>query len=243
MRKCLPGGGIEGERGADTTPLPHAAAAGADRRTLDVWCAFLDRLATDAEAALAAAMAYRELDGPARDTWISALEHDIDRVNVPRIAVYAPLLAVETDPKRRSRVLAAVGPEQAEATPRSPAYGLMSRQKQNRQKTTSGRVATIVAPLYLDFVQVLACSYRPGEAFDWVKHDPIVERSRAPRAGAILGDVVLEATPIGAVVDDLAITVVAHTRTGHPLPEALSVFADLFGPGGEAPTMFAAPSS
>jgi hypothetical protein len=33
-------------------------------------------------------------------------------------------------------------------------------------------------------------------------------------------------------VDDLAITVVAHTRAGQPLPEALSVFADLFGPSG-----------
>lgn len=242
MRKCTPGGGSDGERRADTTPLPHAAAAGADRRTLDVWCAFLDRLATDAEAALAAAMAYRELDGSARDTWISALEQDIDRVNVPRIAVYAPLLAVETDPRRRSRVLAAVGPAQAEATPRSPAYALASRPSANRQKADPRRVATIVAPLYLDFVQVLACSYRPGEAFDWVKHDPIVERVHAPRPGGVLGDVVLEATPLRAVVDELALTVVAHTRTGQVLPEALSVFADLFGPGGETPTLFLAPS-
>ena len=241
MRKCTPGGGGDGERRADTTPLPHAAAAGADRRTLDVWCAFLDRLATDAEAALAAAMAYRELDDSARETWISALEQDIDRVKVPRIAVYAPLLAVETDPRRRSRVLAAVGPAQAEATPRSPAYALSSRPS-NRQKGDGRRVATIVAPLYLDFVQVLACAYRPGEAFDWVKHDPIVERSRAPRAGAVLAEVVLEATPLRAAVDDLAATVGAHVRTGKPLPEALSVFADLFGPGGEAPSRFTAPS-
>jgi hypothetical protein len=36
------------------------------------------------------------------------------------------------------------------------------------------------------------------------------------------------------VVDDLAITVVAHARRA-ALPEALTVFADLFGPGGEAP--------
>lgn len=239
MRKCLPGDGDAGERRADATPLPHAAAGGADRRALDVWCFFLDKLATDAEAALAAAMAYRELDGPSRDTWISALEQDVEMVRVPRIAVYAPLLAVETDGKRRTRILAAVGPAQAEATPRSPAYALMSRANDSRSKADTRRVATIVAPLYLDFVQVLACSYRPGEAFDWVKHDPIVERSRAPRAGAKIGDVVLEAAPMHAAVDELAITVVAHTRTGKPLPEGLSVFADLFGPGGEAPTMFA----
>jgi hypothetical protein len=209
-----------------------------------VWCAFLDRLATDAEAALAAAMAYRELDGPSRDTWISALEQDVDLVNVPRIAIYAPVLAVETDPKRRARVLAAVGPAQAEATPRTPAYALMSRAGAGRNKADSRRVATIVAPLYLDFVQVLACAYRPGEEFDWVKHDPIVERSRAPRAGEIIGEAVLEAAPMRAAVDELALTVVAQTRTGRPLPEALSVFADLFGPSGEAPTMFAhAPTS
>jgi hypothetical protein len=224
MRKAQVGTGAE--RPADATPLPHAIAAGADSRLLDLWCAFLGRLATDAEAALAAAMAYRELDGAARDVWISALEQDIDRVAAPRIAVYAPLLAVETDPKRRARVLAAIGPVQPEVAPRAPAFALSSR------AGGATRVATIVAPLYLDFVQVLACAYRPSEGFDWVKHDPIVERSRAPRAGDILGDAVLEATPLRAAVDDLAITVVAHTRAGRPLPEALSVFADLFGPGG-----------
>jgi hypothetical protein len=224
MRKLHNGTGVE--RRADATPLPHGTAAKADPRLLDVWCEFLGRLATDAEAALAAAMAYRELDGAARDVWISALEQDIARVSAPRVAVYAPLLAVETDPKRRARVLAAVGPVQADATPRSPAFALSSR--------AGGpiRVATIVAPLYLDFVQVLACAYRPSEGFDWVKHDPIVERARAPRPGDVLGGATLEATPLRAAVDDLAITVVAHTRAGLPLPEALSVFADLFGPGG-----------
>jgi hypothetical protein len=221
---------------ADATPLPAVptvAAPGADPRLVDVWCSFLSRLATDAEAALAAAMAYRELDGAARDVWIAALEQDVVRVAVPRIAVYAPLLAVETDPKRRARVVAALGPVQAEATPSSPAFALASRPESRT------RVAAIVAPLYLDFVQVRACAYRSGEGFDWVKHDPIVERTRAPRPGDIVGGVVLEATPLGAAVDDLAITVVAHTRAGQPLPEALSVFADLFGPGGEAPTRLA----
>lgn len=226
MRKSQ--GGTGAERRADATPLPRAAAtaAGVDARLLDVWCAFLGRLATDAEAALAAAMAYRELDGAARDVWISALEQDIDRVSAPRIAVYAPLLAVETDPKRRARVLAAIGPVQADAASSLPAFALSSR------AGGPTRVATIVAPLYLDFVQVLACAYRPSEGFDWVKHDPIVERSRAPRPGDILDGATLEATPLRAAVDDLAITVVAHTRAGRPLPEALSVFADLFGPGG-----------
>jgi hypothetical protein len=228
MRKCSPGGdGIESP--ADVMAVPLVAASGTDPRLVDVWCGFLDRLATDAEAALAAAMAYRELSGPDRDVWIAALAQDIDRVSVPRIAVYAPLLAVETDPKRRALVLQAIGPEQADATPRTAAFALSSR------AGGASRVAAIVAPLYLDFVQVLACAYRPGEGFDWVKHDPIVELGRAPRPGERIGGAVLEATPLRAAVDDLAITVVAHTRSGRPLPEALSVFADLFGPSGEAP--------
>jgi len=233
MRKL---GSSTGDSRPDATPLPcvpDVATQGADPRLVDAWCAFLVRLATDAEAALAAAMAYRELDGAGRDVWIAALEQDVARIAVPRIAVYAPLLAVESDPKRRARVLAALGPVQQDATPRSPAFALTSRAE------SRGRVTAIVAPLHLDFVQVLACAYRSGEGFDWVKHDPIVERTRAPRPGDIVGGAVLEATPLGAAVDDLAITVVAHTRSGQPLPEALSAFADLFGPGGEAPSRLA----
>jgi hypothetical protein len=202
---------------------------GADPRLVDAWCAFLGRLATDAEAALAAAMAYRELDGSARDEWIAALAHDIHRLSVPPIAVYAPLLAVEVDAKRRQRVLSALGPVRAEATSKRTACALASRPQ------GASRIAVIVAPLYLDFVQVLACGYRAGEGFDWVKHDPILEHARAPQAGDLVGGVEVETTPLGTVVDDLAITVVAHARTGATLPEALTVFADLFGPGGEAP--------
>ena len=110
--------------GATRTPVPMDGAPGVERRVFDAWCVWLDALATDAEAALAAAMAYKELDGPARDTWLGALEQDRERVGVPRIAVYAPLLAVESDPERRHRIHTAIGPEDLRATPRTPAYGL-----------------------------------------------------------------------------------------------------------------------
>jgi hypothetical protein len=206
-----------------------------DPRLHRVWCAFLDRLATDAEAALAVAMAYRELDGLGRDVWISALEQDADRVSVPRIAVYAPLLAVEADSKRRQRLLSALGPEQAAARPKTPAFALSGTDG------SGGRTTAIVAPLYLDFVQVLACSYRVGERFEWVRHDPIVERPHAPRPNHPLCGVTLDAVPLRSAVDDLAITIVAHARTGRPLPDALTVFADLFGPSGQAPSQLAIP--
>ncbi|MBM4364068.1 MAG: hypothetical protein FJ104_15415, partial [Deltaproteobacteria bacterium] len=191
---------------------------------MDAWCAFLGRLATDAEAALAAAMAYRELDDAARDVWIAALDQDIGRVAAPRIAVYAPLLAVETDPDRRSRVVRAIGPVDPAAAPRALAHALSG-------VAPGGlRIAALIVPLYLDFVQVLACAYRSGGGFEWVKHDPIVSREQAPSPGAELGGARVEATPLPAVIDDLAAAIVAQVRTGRPLPEALRVFADLFGP-------------
>ncbi len=208
---------------ADQLPLPNVA--GVERRVVDAWCVWLDAMATDAEAALAAAMAYKELDGAARDTWLGALEQDRERLGVPRIAVYAPLLAVESDPERRQRIASAMDPNDIRATPRTPAYGLRGVCRQGLI------VATVVTPLYLDFVQVLACGYARGRGFEWVRHDPIVESSRAPRRGDVIEGAVLERTALNVVVDELAEAVLAHRRNGRSIPEALRVFADLFGPG------------
>ena len=66
--------------------------------------------------------------------------------------------------------------------------------------------------------------------FDWVKHDPIVERRRAPRHGDAIEGMTLEGTPLGPLIDDLAHAVLAHRRSGREMPEALRVFADFFGP-------------
>lgn len=228
MHKCQQGG--SGTELVDADSSQRVQELAADRRLVDVWCAFLDRLATDAEAAHAVAMAYSELDGPARDVWITTLEQDIDRLSVPRIAVYAPLLAVETDAKRRARVTQAMGTVPANVTPRTSAYALMA------PVTGPRRLTVVVTPLYLDFVQVLACSYFLGGEFEWVKHDPIVDRSRAPRAGDVLYGNRLEMVPLRASVDDLARSVVAQTRSGRPLPEALRAFADLFSPARDLPS-------
>ena len=206
---------------SDITSVPRSAAA-VDARVVDAWCEWLGALATDAEAALAAALAYKQLDASARDTWLSALEQDALRLSVPRIAVYAPLLAVESDPKRRARITEAMGPLDATATPRTPAYGLSGRSRDGT------RIAMIVTPLYLDFAQVLACAYRLAEGFSWVKHDPIVDRRGAPMAGTRVEDVALESAPLKPLVDELAHAVLAHKRSGRKLPEALRVFADLF---------------
>jgi hypothetical protein len=204
--------------------LPSAPLAGVDGRVLEAWCTWLSALATDAEAALSAAMAYKELDGPARDTWLSALEQDARELAVPRIAVYAPLLAVESDPARRARITQAIGPEDAAAAPRVKARAMRGIGRSREQ------VVTIVSPLYLEFVQVLACGYRSGEGFLWVRHDPIVKLDAAPRPGDAVMGAVLEATPLKSTIDDLAVVVLEHGRSGRELPEALRMFADLFEP-------------
>lgn len=221
---------------ADRTPLPEPGR-GTDSRVLDAWCEWLGALATDAEAALAAAIAYRELDAKGRTSWLNALEQDSVRLKVPRIAVYAPLLAVESDPERRDRITFAMGPAEAEATPRAAVQALSALRPDGL------RIATVIVPLYLDFVQVLACAYRPERGFSWVRHDPIVDAQRAPRHGHELEGAKLERTPLKALIDELSHAVLSHRRSGRELPEALRVFADLFGPniGGSTPPPSSAP--
>jgi hypothetical protein len=91
-------------------------------------------------------------------------------------------------------------------------------------------VAAIIMPLYLDFVQVFACAYLPGRRFEWVRHDPIVLSQQAPHVGGALEGAVLEKKPLKAVIDDLALTVLGHRRSGLELPSALEVLSELFAP-------------
>jgi hypothetical protein len=204
----------------------------AEVRLVEAWREWLRALATDAEAALAAAIAYRELSGDARDDWLGALEQDADLISVPKFAVYAPLLAVESDPERRARIQRAVGPLDS-ATPSVAAQGF-----QGKSRLGNVRIAVLVSPLYLDFVQVLACSYRVDMGFEWVRHDPIVDRRRAPKHGEQIEGVTIESTPLGSLIDELSHAVLAQRRGGRELPEALRVFADLFRPmpGESTPT-------
>lgn len=203
--------------------LPKSAVLkGEDGRVMGAWCAWLDALATNAEAAMAAALAYKQLDGMARDSWLSAVESDIDRTAAPPIAVFAPLLAVESDPVRRARITRAMGPVDEMTTPRVGATGLLGVGRDGL------RVAVVVTPLYLEFVQILACAFRTREGFQWVRHDPIVDRKSGMGPGDCVDGVVLDAIPLKSLVDELAHAVVAHVRTGRAVPEGLSCFADLF---------------
>jgi len=209
---------------------PTSGNAAVDLRVVNAWCAWLDALATDAEAALAAAMAYKELDVVSRENWLEALAQDAQRVGVPRVAMYAPLLAVETDTARRERIAAAMGKVDPSAAPAAPACGLRGTGPQGLV------VAAVVSPLYLDFVQVLACGFRPESGYEWVRHDPIVDRRHAPRERAVIEGVSLEARPLSGIIDELASAILAHRRAGKALPDTLRLFADLFSPSATAPS-------
>src|SRR5215217_4808568 len=80
--------------------LPSGALV--DPRILAAWREWLSALATDAEAAIAAAHVYGELGPEARDAWLDVLAEDGPKLLVPAVAIYAPLLSVEWDAVRRA---------------------------------------------------------------------------------------------------------------------------------------------
>ena len=80
-----------------------------DPRFEAAWQEWLRALATNADAALAAAHVYRDLDGDARDALLTALTEDSPSLPGPAVAIYAPLLAAESDPARRARIELAMG--------------------------------------------------------------------------------------------------------------------------------------
>ena len=180
----------------------------------------------DAEAALAASMAYESLDGAGRDTWLDALDEDLRRVDVSAVAIYAPLLSVEEDESRLTRIRLAIGvglaPEQPHVRPVARAL---------RGVSVSGdRVVVVVLPLYLAFVQIVACRFHPQQGFRWATHEAIARNADAPRAGTETDGVSLERTPMKPVIEELAHAVLAQRRQNLPLPEELKLLLDLFTP-------------
>lgn len=199
-----------------------------DERTQAVWSEWLQALTRDPEAAMAAADVYKRMNDEERDAWLRALERDLASFEVPAVAVYAPLLAVESNEARRTAMVRAMSSSEGqggelEAGQRVEMRALVGGERDQR-------VAVLISSLYLDFAHVVACGYQVAGCFHWVKHDPIVRLSEAPKAGVVVEGIVLEQRCVGAVVDELAETILAHQRTGHALPEALCLFSDWFSP-------------
>ncbi len=193
-----------------------------DPRLLAAWREWLSALATDAEAAIAASHVYGELPPDARDAWLDALAEDAERIAVPPIAIYAPLLAVESDPDRCKRIERAIGEIPFSASSVSSTIALRGI------SADGSRVVVLIAPLYLSFVRVLRCRYMPDEGFAWAKHDLLLRAEDAPDDGDVLDDVVLEVTPMKLVIEELAHAILAQRRRGGELPACLHLFADLF---------------
>ena len=166
-------------------PETDAEAAPFVERASAAWRAWLSALATDAEAALAAGLAYEALDAKGRALWLDALDQDAPLLAVPNVALYAPLLSVETDPARRARIHAAV---EVDAGRMHRAAG-----RALRGIAPNGDSILVVAmPLYLSFVHVVACRVRPHEGFAWVRRDPMVQDRDAPSPQTELEGAVLE---------------------------------------------------
>jgi hypothetical protein len=203
------------------TREPHASADASTDRIVPAWHAWLRALADDAEAAIGAALAYEALDPTARDAFIDALQEDAPTLGVPRIALFAPFLSVEHDAARSERLRALMGREE----PTSPRI----RARALRGVAGDGDVVVaFVAPMYLDFVRVIACRFSRAGGFVWIRHDPLLHAKDAPLSGCVLDGVATEQAPVIAVIDDVAAAVVAQRRRDGTLPDSLRPLLDLF---------------
>jgi hypothetical protein len=210
----------------DETPreVVDPPAVEADPRVHSAWRSWLSALATDAEAAMAAALAYESLPAAARDAWLDAIDADAPTLEVPRVALYAPLLAVESEPSRRRRIEARIA-----ADPHARPAGYGQAQALRGVGPDGTHACVIVAALYLDFVQVIACRYTPSGGFVTVRHDPLRHAGELTPVCEVDG-VTVEPTPLRVVIEELAHAILADKRKQRTTPPALASFAHLFGP-------------
>jgi hypothetical protein len=208
----------------DDQPDDDGLPGGADAHFRAAWRTWLSALATDAEAAMAAALAYESLPADGRDAWLDALDVDAPQLAVPVVALYAPLLAVEAEEARRERIQAKIS--EAAVVGR----GSTGEVRAHRGVAGDGTHAcVIVSPLYLDFVQVLLCRYTPTGGFVEVKLEPL-RHARDVDAPREVNGVAVEPTPLRVVVEELAHAILADKRSAREAPQALQSFAHLFVP-------------
>jgi hypothetical protein len=195
-----------------------------DDRVRAAWRSWLSALATDAEAAMAAALAYESLPAEGRDAWLDALDADAPALGVPQVALYAPLIAVECDERRRARMEAAMAAD----LPRGE-RGSFEPLAMHGVAADGMHACVIVSPLYLDFVQVLHCRYTPAGGFVAVTHEPLRHSGDVSTFREVDG-VPVEPAPLRIVVEELAHAILADRREQRTTPAALASFAHLFAP-------------
>jgi hypothetical protein len=207
-------------------PAPEASALETvdDAHVHASWRSWLSALATDAEAAMAAALAYESLPLEGRGAWLDALDVESSVLEVPTAALYVPLLAVERHAGLRDRIEAALA-----AHPVARTDGLDDARALRGVARDGTHACVLVAPVYLDFVQVLTCRYTPGGGFLSVRHEPFRHAGDVPPKLDVDG-VAVEPTPLRIVVDELAHAILADKRECRPTPAGVASFAHLFAP-------------
>jgi len=145
-------------------------------------------------------------------------------LDVPALALYAPLLAVESDGPRRERIEAAIALGAGDAASvGTEAFALRG------VGADGAHACVVVAPLYLDFVQVLVCRYSPGHGFIATRHQPLRHLGDLSPVTDVDG-IAVEPTPLRVVIEELAHAILADRRGQRETPAALASFAHLFGP-------------
>jgi hypothetical protein len=210
---------VDGATGSD-----DAVESGVPHHVQSAWRSWLSALATDAEAAMAAALAYESLPADARDAWLDALDADAPTLDVPQVALFAPLLAVEVEPARRARIEARIASD-----PHHRPAGYGEAQALRGVSDDGTHACVLVAALYLDFVQMIECRYTPSGGFVSVRHDPLRHAGDLTPVYDVDG-IVVEPTPLRVVIEELAHAVLADRRRQQETPPALASFAHLFGP-------------
>ena len=209
-----------------STPQPRKAVTPGEGRSspdrvAPAWRAWLRALASDAEAALGAALAYETLDDTARGAFLDALEQDVPRLDVPRVAVFAPLLSVERDPARRERITLSMGDDIGTDE------GLEARAWLGKAHDDD-RVVVVETPVYLQFVRVTSCRFALDRGVRWVRHEPLLHIKDSAQARSRVDEVTLERVPLGAAIDAVANALVAQRRRDGSLPDTLHPLLELF---------------
>jgi hypothetical protein len=209
----------------ETAPEEDDARRGSDPRVALAFRAWLEALATDPDAVTAAAMAYESLAADGRDAWLDALAVEGPSLRAPALALYAPLLGVETDPTRRARIEAALASTPALQRARGTLRCL------HGVDGAGASVAAIVIPLYLDFVEVLICRYDPDVGVSVARRGPLLHASDVWTGARALREVegtAVSESSISFVIEGLAHALVADRRSGRPPPEPLRTYEHLF---------------
>ncbi|MEO8877160.1 MAG: hypothetical protein ABI461_16320, partial [Polyangiaceae bacterium] len=149
------------------------------------------------------------------------VDEDADSIDAPKVALYAPLLAVERDSERRNRLSASIAVSQMGAENHRKPSRAFSGDMNGEQLTV------LLLPLYLGFVEILACRWSDDKGCMSAEHEPL-RTARDFQTTHVYDGVQLAELPFDDAIEQLAHAVVTSQRRGERAPDALVPFADLF---------------